>query len=159
MRYSRNMNRNIGFTAIEILIVLAIATVLFAIIVSGFAGLREHSDMNLVVDTSVSYLQEARTKTLSSENASVYGVHFETSQFVFFVGSTYSAVSTTNKVYTLPSSVEVSPINLEGGGVDVVFKRLTGETDEYGTVTLRKTADPSVTKVIQILSTGLAGVQ
>lgn len=148
-----------GFTLIEILIVLAIAAILFAVVISGFSGLRQSSDLTLAVDEAVSFLQEARTKTLSSENDSVYGVHFETSQFVLFAGATYDPVSASNKVYSLPSSVEISLINLVGIGDDAIFKRLTGETNTDGTITFRQTSNPSVLKVIQILPTGLASVQ
>lgn len=148
-----------GFTFVEILVVIAIAAVLFAIIASGFSGLRRGSDLSLAVDDSISFLQEARTKTLSSESASVYGVHFETSQFVSFAGDTYNPSSGTNKVRILPVSIEISVVSLQGGGSDVVFRRLTGETSSYGTVTFRQTGNPSITKTTQILSTGLAGIQ
>lgn len=158
MLYSYSM-RGFGFTLIEILVALAIAAILFAIIVSGFSGLRRNSDMSLAVDDSVSFLQDARAKTLSSVNTTAYGVHFETTKFVLFEGSTYNAGSGTNKIRALPSSIEISVVDLNGAVVDVVFKRLTGETSAHGTVTFRQTNDPSITKAIQILSTGLVSVQ
>ena len=148
-----------GFTLIEILVVITIAAILFAIVVSGFSGLRQSSDLTLAVDDSISFLQDARAKTLSSVNTSVYGVHFETSQFVLFVGDTYNPLDSSNKVRALPSSVEISSILLNGVGDDAIFKRLTGETDNGGTVTFRQTSNPTVTKVIEILLTGLVGVQ
>src|SRR3989344_9266077 len=148
-----------GFTLIEILVVITIAVILFAIVVSGFSGLRQSSDLTLAVDDSISFLQDARAKTLSSENNSVYGVHFETSQFVLFVGNTYNPADSSNKVRTLPSTIETNSILLSGVGDDVIFKRLTRETDNNGTVTFRQTGNPSVLKIIEIFSTGLAGVQ
>ena len=148
-----------GFTLIEIIIAITIAAILFAIIVSGFSGLRQNSDMNLAVDDSISFLQDARAKTLSSVNTSAYGVHFETTKFVLFQGGTYNAGDSTNKIRLLPSTIEISAYSFNGGGSDVVFKRLTGETGSYGSVTFRQTNNPSVTKTIQILSTGLVSVQ
>lgn len=148
-----------GFTIMELLAVIAIAIVLFAIIVSGFSGLRKSSDLTLAIDEAISFLQEARAKTLSSENGSVYGVHFETSRFALFVGDTYNPADSSNKVHILPSTVEIGAWSLSGGRDDVIFKRLTGETNNSGTVTFRQTSDPSVLKIIEISSTGLAGVQ
>lgn len=143
-----------GFTLIELLIVLAIATILLAIVLGGFSNLRQSSDFTLAIDEATSFLQEARTKTLSSENDSVYGVHFETSQFVLFTGATYNPASASNKVYSLPSSVEISSVALTSGA-DVIFKRLTGETATGGTVTFQRTDEPSITKIIEIEPTGL----
>ncbi|TSC71094.1 MAG: Uncharacterized protein G01um101470_746 [Parcubacteria group bacterium Gr01-1014_70] len=148
-----------GFTLIEILVVIAIAAILFTIVVSGFSGLRQNSDLSHAIDDSVSYLQSARAKSLSAENATVYGVHFETGRFVLFTGTTYDAGNAANIVRLLPSTVETSAISLNGGAVDVVFKRLTGETDAYGTITFRLISSPSTTKTIEIVSTGLSGVQ
>jgi len=148
-----------GFTLVEILIVLAIAVILFTIILTGFANLRESSDLTLAVDEAISFLQEARAKTLSSEGASVYGVHFETSQFVLFAGDTYDLSASSNKIRALPSTIEISIIDLEGVGDDALFKRLTGETDNDGTIKFRQTSNPSTLKTIEVLPTGLSYVQ
>ena len=148
-----------GFTLVEILIVLAIAVILFTIILTGFANLRESSDLTLAVDEAISFLQEARAKTLSSEGASVYGVHFETSQFVLFVGDMYDPSVSSNKIRALPSTIEISIIDLEGVGDDALFKRLTGETDNDGTIKFRQTSNPSTLKTIEVLPTGLSYVQ
>ncbi|OGZ44836.1 MAG: hypothetical protein A3J54_00695 [Candidatus Ryanbacteria bacterium RIFCSPHIGHO2_02_FULL_45_13b] len=148
-----------GFTIFELLLVIAIIGILLAIVISGFSNLRQSSDFTLAVDEAVSFLQEARAKTLSSENDSMYGVHFETSQFVLFVGDTYNPANASNKVRVFPSSVQISSTNLTGGGSNVVFKRLTGETDTKGTITFQRTDDPSITKIIEVVSTGLASIQ
>lgn len=145
-----------GFTLIEILIAIAIAAILFTIVVSGFSGLRQETDLGLAAQDSVAFLQQARVKTLSSENSSVYSVHFETNKFVLFAGSVYNAADPANKTRNIPSTVEISPIALNGGGVDVVFKRFTGETAAYGYVTFRLTSDPTVTRVVKIEPVGLS---
>jgi prepilin-type N-terminal cleavage/methylation domain-containing protein len=148
-----------GFTLIEVLVVIAIAAILFAVTLVGLSGLRDETDLGLAVDDAVSFLQSARAKTLSSEGGSDYGVHFETSKFVLFKGNTYSAIDPNNIVRNVPSSIEISPITLNGGVVDLLFKRLTGETTEHGTVTLRLVNDITVMRTIAITPTGLAHIQ
>lgn len=152
-------SKNKGFTAIEMIISIALAVILFAIIVNGFSGQRDHVNLGLAVDDSMSFLQEARAKTLSSESASVYGVHFETNKVVLFTGDTYNPLNPANENRNLSVPVEISNILLNGGAVDVVFKRLTGETDAHGTVTLRFSSDPTITRIILIEPTGLAHIQ
>jgi prepilin-type N-terminal cleavage/methylation domain-containing protein len=148
-----------GFTLLELLVAIAIAAILFAITVSGFRNLREETNLPLAVDDAVSYLQDARARTLSSEGATVYGVHFETGMFVFFIGPTYTAGAPTNKERDLPPTVTISSYSFSGGGDEVIFKRLTGETDNSGTVTFQLTSDPSHTRTIDINLTGFATIQ
>jgi len=44
---------------------------------------------------------------------------------------------------------------LAGGGVDVIFQRLTGETVQSGTVTMALVASTTRTKTVTIYGTGL----
>jgi hypothetical protein len=102
-------------------------------------------------------LHEARDLTLSSKDATAYGVHFQTDKAVRFTGGTYDAGAASNVTYLFdPRVLEVS-ISLSGAGSDVTFKRLTGEANAtgtvvvavYGQVALRSTTTVSQSGIIQ----------
>lgn len=151
--------KTFGFSLLELLVVLAIISIVAAIVTTAFSTYRSNNDLKFAAERGVSMLREARAKSLSSENDMQYGVHFETAQIVLFAGSTYNASDPNNVVYAFPSTIQIFPITLTGGAVDVIFKRLTGETSQDGTVTMSLTADTSRTKTINIERTGLANVQ
>lgn len=143
-----------GITLLEMLIAVAILAILAVITFTVFSNFKRTSALNIAAEDAVSLLIEARSKTLSSKEASQYGVHFETSKAVLFKGITYSAGDPANVIVDLPSGVEVSAIALQGGGSDVIFSRLIATTVQYGTVTLRSTQDITKTRIITIQSTG-----
>ncbi|MFA4890139.1 MAG: prepilin-type N-terminal cleavage/methylation domain-containing protein [Candidatus Paceibacterota bacterium] len=148
-----------GFTVIEIAIVVVILAVLTAMAITSFSGFRQNQLLNSDVNKAVSIINEARSKTLSSQDFSQYGVHFETTKLALFKGATYVASSPDNASSTLSSFIEISEISLAGEGSDVIFQKLTGKTDQSGAITFRVKADTSKTKTINISSTGITNVQ
>jgi Tfp pilus assembly protein FimT len=147
------MNR--GVSALEILIAISIATALTIFVVSTFSGFKSNQELNSSVEIGISLLQDARSKTLSSKDASQYGVHFELGKAVLFKGTVYSAVDPNNDDVLISQNVEISGISLQGGGSEVIFKRLTGETDQYGTITFRLKSNTANTKIITVIATGI----
>ena len=147
-----------GFSLLEILVVIGILVLIVALGFSPLPLFKKTSDLNSSVEDGVSFLLEARAKTLSSQGEMQYGAHFESGKTVFFEGAGYSSGSPSNKQIIHPSSVETSSILLNGGGSEVVFKRLTGETDNNGTITFRVKSDTSRTRVITIEKTGVVSV-
>ncbi|KKU25889.1 MAG: hypothetical protein UX39_C0016G0010 [Candidatus Magasanikbacteria bacterium GW2011_GWA2_46_17] len=145
-----------GFTLIEILITLAIAGIVTLLVTGAFSSATGLKMLDKETALALSLLEQARNQTLSSKASSVYGVHFETAKTVLFVGPIYSASSNSNTVEPMNPLVQISAITLVGGGSDVVFKRLTGETDQSGTVTLALVASSTRQKTITIFATGLA---
>lgn len=143
----------------EILIVVAILSLLAVVVISGFISLRKQTALDSAGENIMSVLNEARSKTLASKDDSEYGVHFETDRIVLFKGDVFSAADPDNKEFVVLSSVEISNIDLNGGGSDLVFERLTGKTDNNGTTTLRLKSDFSKTKDIVISSTGIVSSQ
>ncbi len=101
-----------------------------------------------------SILNQARSLTLSSKGNSQYGVRFNAGEIVLFTGASYSAATTTNLSFPLSPQVSLST-SLSGGGVEVVFERLSGKTRESGTVTLALVSNASSTKSITIYGTGV----
>jgi len=147
-----------GFTILEIIISLTIFLILAIIVVSSFSSFRNNQELTNAVQETINLLNLARSKTLSSEGSSQYGVHFESSRIVLFKGVSFSESNPDNNVAVFSSLIEISAINLNGGGNNLVFQRLTGKTDNYGTITLRIKSDVSKTKIIDIKNTGIVNV-
>jgi hypothetical protein len=145
--------RNRGLSTLELVIALSILLVITALITSGFSSFRKSTGLNDIVENGMSLLSEARSKTLSSEMASQYGVHFETTKMVLFKGTSYSAGAPDNEELAMPPGVEIASFS----NADVIFERLTGATSQNGTVVFRLISDPAKTRTITIQATGIAG--
>lgn len=144
-----------GFTVLEILVAISIVTIAVTMVTFSFSKLNSRQALDKSTALVVSTLNEARSMTLSSVGGSQYGVNLQNSQLVLFKGTIYSSSDPNNIINTLNSLVDIRNITLTGGGTNVVFKRLTGYTDQTGTLELFLKADPTNYKVITIGSTGL----
>jgi len=144
-----------GFTLIEVLVAIAILAALVSAIFGAFLSFNRNQALQKDASKVVATLEEARQLTIFSKESSQYGVHFGTDEVVLFKGSTYSSSDPENTSTKLHSLVSVSATSLNGGGDEVIFQRLTGETSQDGTVTLVSSHDSSETKVITIEKTGL----
>lgn len=147
-----------GFTILEILLAIAILTLTLTIVTFSFSKLNTSQALDKSAVLVVSILDEARSLTLSSKGDSQHGVYFEMSQVVLFKGSTYSPSDPLNVVTNLNPLVGLQNINLSGGGTSVVFKRLTGHTDETGSLEVFLKASPSTLRLINISATGISDV-
>lgn len=150
------MNNKYGFTLMEILLVIAISLLLLGTTLSVFFSFSKSRAIDVASERIIDTLRIARSHTLASKDESTYGVHFASSTITLFKGSSFSSVDPNNIVYTFPRFVELSVIDLVGGGNDVIFQRLTGETDEFGTTTLQLISDPTTTATVFIRNTGLS---
>jgi len=103
----------------------------------------------------VAILQEARSLALSSKNALQYGVHLEEFQTVLFKGSTYDSNDPDNKYQKFNRAIHLSAQSLNGGGIDIIFSRLTGETNNFGTITLSLINSPFSSVTITINNGGV----
>lgn len=147
-----------GITLIEILIIIAVALTILTLTTNGLITFKRTSLLNAAGETVVSVLFDARAKTLSSRDASVYGVHLASDRVISFKGAIYTSGDPANEETMLPAEMEISSFSLSGGGADLVFDRLTGATSRYGTVTLRLKSDGR-TRTISILQTGVISIQ
>ena len=142
-----------GFTALEMLISLAIMALVASLIMSSMINYRKNRSLENAADQIEAYLQQARSRTISSEYQSSYGVHFSSSGIVMYKGS--YATSQENKQIAFDSYVEISTISINGGGSDVYFHRLTGVATTTATIVVRLKDDPTKQKTIQVNSAGI----
>lgn len=145
-----------GFTLMEIIIVIAIITIISSIVLFNLSNFRNEQDLKNTEMEIVSLLDKARQNTLSSVNSNNYSVHFEVDKAVLFSGSIYSALDSSNEKINFNANISIPAIdgiNL-GVGSNVTFERLTGETTG-GVLILRLKSDASKQKTITINKTGL----
>ena len=115
---------------------------------------RQQSDIDSVGEGILGTLRMARSKTISSENASGYGVHFESATYTLFTGRTYTPGSSSNEDYALPSRVEIFSIVLSTSTQSVAFDRLTGHTSTTGTIHIRPVGNVATARTMRIDSSG-----
>lgn len=143
-----------GFTLIEVLAVLAIMLILAGITFTTFKSFNSSQAVDKDVEVILSVLNEARSRTLSSENDTQYGVHIASTSIVLYTGATYASGSASNK--TIPLSGHSALTLSLGGASDVLFERLTGESSATGTIVLTAVSNSSLVKTIRLYGTGLA---
>ncbi|MEI6022238.1 MAG: prepilin-type N-terminal cleavage/methylation domain-containing protein [bacterium] len=141
-----------GFTLVEILFVLGIIVILSSIFSLSFSSFRSSQVLKNNMDSALSLLYEARTDTISGLNGTTYGVNFETNQMTFFSGSSYAAGASGNRVVQYDTGVTMSAISLSDSGSQIIFNKITGVPNQYGTITL--TAQGGSTKIITIGASG-----
>lgn len=145
-----------GFTVIELLITLSILALLTMTIFISMSSFRNNKALQMVSEDILSLIDEARGDTLSAKDSYAYGVHFESAKIVLFRGITYSSSDPNNKTIDIDNAVDINSISLTGGGQDILFQRLTGKTNQNGTVMIRLKSDNSKTKTITIEVSGVA---
>ena len=147
-----------GFTLIELLVVIGVLVIVLAISITAFFNLTKKTNLDVSRENIISTLNTARNKSIASEAASQYGVYLDTStepdRYIFFRGPSYAQRSVSyDKIYVLPSSIIILNLNFNGGGNEIVFKRLDGNTNNYGSLTIKSLSTNEI-RNIYIYSSG-----
>jgi prepilin-type N-terminal cleavage/methylation domain-containing protein len=147
-----------GFTALEILIVIAILGILVAVIFPPLINFRRSSVLNVETQEMVTLINKARLSSMSSKGDVQYGVHFATTSITIFQGATYVFGATGNEEHVFDPTVSIGTagsIVVNGGGTDVLFQRITGATDQNATTTLSVVANTSASSTVVVRSSGV----
>lgn len=145
-----------GFTILELLMVISLLVLISLFSFPKLSDFKKAQSLKNTTEIVMTVLNKAKSDSLSSLNSSNYGVHFDNDKAVYFVGDTYSINSSTNQVFDFEPGIiipDTGGINL-GGGSEVIFPRLTGNTIGYGTIVIQIESDPSHERIITIKETG-----
>ena len=116
---------NAGFTISELLVVMAIAVILWTLASITFIRPQEKVNLDSVVTTMVSDMKSQQTKAMSGEAASDYGIHFETHRYILFTGSTYNSLDSNN--YEVKVDLPLQIINITLSTPNLIFQKGSGE--------------------------------
>lgn len=122
-----------GFTLIELIIVMAILLVLYAILSVNISQTPEHSSLTTQMTTLVSDIKNQQLKALTGQTndgiPTAYGIYFSPNYYTLFSGISYSPASPSNVTVNLNDNLTFNNINLPQQSV--VFSALTGEVTGY----------------------------
>jgi len=140
----------------EILVAIAILAIIGGLTFSSFSIYKNRENVRSVSLKIVAMLEEARSKTLASTGQEQYGVRIEENSAVMFSGSSYSALNEVGSSVTFITGVNATT-TLSASITDVVFNRLSGETDNYGTVTISSNTETASSTIV-IYKTGIVEI-
>ncbi len=156
----KNKNFSCGFTLVEIIVVVSIGAVLMAVALYSLSTLRNTTSLAKNVFQAKAFLEEARSLSISEKDDTNYGVQISSDRLVRFQGSTYSATSSQNITLLFDqNSSTIDTISLAGSSTQVVFKKITGGTDNYGSFRIKMIANQSSSSTVSITSTGVISSQ
>ncbi len=147
-------NYSRGFTFIEILVVIAIMALLVGI-GSSMSKFNSEEVLRTQADIVLSTLNEARTLTISSAEASQYGVALQSDSITLFRGTSYNPASSENVITDLHGAVTISNIALTGGGTVIIFERFSGDATYPGSFRISLNENPDRFYTISVSATGL----
>ncbi len=148
------MKKQKGFTFIETLIVIAVIALIITLTIVSYRYFEKRTELETTAQKITAVLKSAQNKTLASEDDSQYGVHFKSNQYILFKGDIYQEGAADNKTYQITNQIEISQINLAQATNTVVFQRINGQTNDYGTIILTSLSQPGETKTINIQLSG-----
>lgn len=142
-----------GFTLIELILVTAVFVIIISASVPVLASYLSRNQTQTQGWKLTDTLNRARIQSLTGRGNQDWGVHFDVTQYVLFQGSIYSALDSDNENHTLPSSIIINTVSLNGGGNDIIFNLREGDTDEYGSITIKNTSSSQI-KTIEVNEVG-----
>ena len=151
-----SQNKNKGFSMVEVVIAVLIVGIISGVAIFAFSSLKNKQVLQNEVNNLISILEETRSLTTSGKEALNYGIFFEpnSNRTVQFRGDVYDPNSPTNKEYLLAPSVLILEVNLNGGGTEVVFERLKGETNDFGSIVLGLVDATTTKETVEVYQTG-----
>ena len=142
-----------GFSLVELIVVIAIGSLLTAGATVSFGALRNSTNLEAAADLLKTTLDKSRLVSLAGSDGDGWSVKINTNNLVWFKGQTYNPGAADNKTLGLPDGTQVASVNLENSASSVFFNTLTGTTSP-GNVVISLISDPAKTKTIYINRSG-----
>lgn len=149
------MRNTQGFTFLELIISIGVLVLLVSLGLASLFQSRNVREMTATGHNVLSVVRQAQAHTIAAKENSQWGVRLEADRFILFRGATYAG-SPFTQIHPLPAYLEIANITLAGGGVEIVFNRLDGRTNQAGSFEVRAKASLSTTFPIAVDSAGQA---
>lgn len=144
-----------AFTLVELIVSIGIISLILAVVVPSISNSRNTRFLIQANQDILTALNKARSNAISSVGGDSHGVYIESNKVTVFEGSAYNQLDSKNQVTLLDKNIEINSFSLNGGGASIVFAKLSGSTNQYGTINLRVKSDTAKNKTITISRNGI----
>ena len=137
-----------GFTIIELLLSVAVMTILIGLSLPVYQTFVRSNDLDLNTQVVADTMRRAETNARGVNRDSVWGVYFTSTTTTLFKGATYATRDTSfDETTTLPNSVS------QTGLTEITFSKMNATPSTTGTLTLTSTTN--TTKQVTINAKGM----
>jgi prepilin-type N-terminal cleavage/methylation domain-containing protein len=145
-----------GFSALEIIIAIAIAGILLSISVNSYQISKLKKDQEQILLAIESALEEQRVNTQSGKEGKNFGVKFNQNDFVLFSGTSYSP-SDQNKIVAVDPQFQITETITHTDNI-IYFSKLLGDANQHATITISHITNRIPVKNILIEKSGTISV-
>lgn len=141
------MSKKRGFTLLELLLSVAIISLLAGLSLPVYRTLLSKNDLDIAAVTIAQSARRAQVLSQAVDGDTSWGVKVQTGSIVIFKGASYAARDINfDETFDVPTSIGVS------GTGEYVFAKMTGLPQSTGTVTLTSESD---TRTVSINAKGM----
>lgn len=120
-----------GITLFEVIITIAIFTLLIAFLSSSVIDFYQEREFNVHFKSIVQSLRRAQLQSIAGERESSFGLYFGTNHYILFKGDSYTVRDVAfDEVFELPSDFLISGIS------EIVFSKIKGLPSDAGDIVL-----------------------
>jgi prepilin-type N-terminal cleavage/methylation domain-containing protein len=128
--------KNDGFTLIEMLLSVAIVSIIAGISVPIYQSFQVRNDLDVATATIAQSLRRSQVLSQAVDGDTSWGVKIQSGNITVFKGTSYAARDTTfDEVFDVPTSLTPSGVS------EIVFAKFTGLPTSTGTITLTSSAN------------------
>lgn len=137
-----------GFTLMEIVVVIAIVTIIVAISTPLYIQVQRFSILSSSREEVFQGIRLAQVSAFTGKHNTNVGIYFQTTAFTLYEGSSYATrTAGSERLFTLPDTVTLSGLS------DLNFEKGTGFPSSTGTLTLQYT-DSGASETITVNQLG-----
>ena len=128
---NKSFSLQYGFTLVEILLVIAIVSVVAAIGIPIYSNALARNDLSLATTQLKQTLFRAQTQARAGIHDAVWGVHVDTDSFTLYQGDSWGTRDTVHdQAHLFPRTYDIT------GDTDIQFSRLLGQALSSYSITL-----------------------